>query len=164
MRSQSNVGIAACAAAFILVLAVSAYWDASIRVLHVFESVPYLVAALLSWRRAKAGYAVGFVSGVFWLWCAGFLTTFLRNGFERLSVLVRTGSVDRPDILIAVPAAIATAGIAFLSVASYAREPKKGWKDVLWLGAASVIVPAYFVTIFYGFAPQYLEMFRRLVR
>ena len=53
---------------------------------------------------------LGAASGAFWLWMAGTLTTFVRNGFERVAMLLRTGRVDRPDILIAAPAAFVTGG------------------------------------------------------
>src|SRR4051794_17092549 len=92
---------AGCAAAFIVVLGMAAYWDRTIRVLHVFESLPFIVAALLCLRRHKFGYILGAASGAFWLWMAGTLTTFVRNGFEHVVILLRTGHVDRPDILIA---------------------------------------------------------------
>src|SRR5437667_434535 len=35
---------AGCAAAFIVILGIAAYWDRTIRVLHVFESLPFIVA------------------------------------------------------------------------------------------------------------------------
>jgi hypothetical protein len=158
-----DVAAAVSAAAFIGVLAVSAYWDPSIRILHAVESLPYLMAGVLCLRRRKPGYALGLAGGVFWLWTAGFLTTFIRNGFERLEMLLRTGSVDRPDILIAVPAAVATAGLALSSAIGYARLPNKSWRDVAVLAAACVMVPVFFLAIFAAFAPQYLQMFRRLV-
>ena len=161
--SRTDVTAAVCAAVFIAVLAVSAYWDRSIRVLHVFESLPYLLAAVLCLRRNKFGYALGLASGAFWLWTAGFLTTFIRNGFERVEMLLRAGSVDRPDILIAVPAAVATAGLALSSVLGYARLPNKSWHDAAVLAAAIVMVAAFFVAIFAAFAPQYLQMFRGLI-
>ena len=153
---------AVCALTFIAVLAVSAYWDPGIRALHVVESLPYLLAALLCLRRNTLGYALGLVSGAFWLWTAGVLTTFIRNGFERLGMLVRSGSVDRWDILIAVPAAVAAAGLAVSSVLGYASRSSKSWRDAVVLAAAVVIVPAFFVAIFAVFAPQYLGMFRGL--
>jgi hypothetical protein len=158
-----DAAAAISAAVFVVVLAVAAYWDRGIRVLHVFESFPYVLAAALCLRGRKLGYALGVVSGAFWLWTAGFLTTFIWNGFERLEMLVRTGSVDRADILIAVPAAIATAVLALSSAIGYARLADKGWRDSVMFAAAAVVVPAYFIAIFAEFAPQYLEMFRRLV-
>ena len=162
--SRTDIGAAVCGVFFIVVLAVSAYWDPTIRVLHLFEAVPYVLAAALALRGRKEGYALGIAGGAFWLWCAGFLSTFVRNGFERLDVLVRTGSVDRPDILIAVPAAIAAGGLALFSALSYARARDKRGRDALLLGAALVVVAAYYLAIFRAFTPQYLEMFRRLFR
>jgi hypothetical protein len=161
--NRIDVAAAISATAFIAVLAVAAWWDPSIRALHVFESLPYLLAAVLCLRRSKLGYALGFVSGAFWLWTGGLLTTFIRNGFERLEMLVRTGAVDRPDILIAVPAALAAAGLVVSAAIGYGRLPHKTWRDSAVLGAAVVMVPAYFIAIFAAFAPQYLGMFRRLV-
>ena len=147
-----------------VVLAIAAYWDRSIRILHLFEAVPYGVAAVLCLRQSKLGYAVGFVSGVFWLWMGAFLTTFVWNGFQRVEMLIRTGSVDRPDVLIAAPAAIATASLALASAIGYARLPDKRWRDLIVIASAVAIVPAYFLAIFAAFTPQYLQMFRRLVR
>ncbi|MGD0782326.1 MAG: hypothetical protein ABSA30_05650, partial [Candidatus Aminicenantales bacterium] len=77
---------AGCAIVFILILGISAYWDRTIRVLHVFEALPYAAAAVLVLRRNKLGYTLGAVGGAFWLWTAGLLTTFIRNGFERAAM------------------------------------------------------------------------------
>src|SRR5437016_1016182 len=78
-RSRADVAAAVCAAAFVVVLAVSAYWDRSIRILHIVEALPYIVAAILVLRQHKFGYALGTVSGAFWLFTAAFRTTFVRN-------------------------------------------------------------------------------------
>ena len=72
-------------------------FDSSIRTLHAFEAVPYAMAAVLCLRQRKAGYILGVASGIFWLWMAGTLTTFVRNGFERVAMLIQTGHVDRWD-------------------------------------------------------------------
>jgi hypothetical protein len=163
-RNKTDVAAALCATTFIVMLGLAAYWDRSIRALHVFESLPYLMAAILCLRQSKFGYALGVTSGAFWLWTAGFLTTFVRNGFERLVMLLRTGGVDRLDILIAVPAAIATGGLVLFSVVGYARLPNKSWRDLGPLVAALVVVPAFFIVIFAAFAPQYLGMFRGMLK
>jgi len=160
MPDKTDVAVALCCLVFIGVLAVAAYWDRTIRILHVFESLPYLLTAVLSLRQRKLGYALGLVAGAFWLWMAGFLTTFVRNGFERLDILVRTGSIDRPDILIAVPAAVAMTGLFLSSAVGYARLRNKSWRDVMPFAAAIVSVPVFFVVLFAAFAPQYLGMFR----
>ena len=154
---------ALCAALFIAILAIAAYWDPTIRTLHVFEAIPYLAAGVLCLRQSRLGYALGLVSGAFWIWTAGLRTTFIRNGFERLTMLVRTGSVDRVDILIAAPAALATAGLVVCSLAGYLTLPKKSWRDVGPLALAIVAVPAFFLAIFKAFAPRYLELFRGIL-
>jgi hypothetical protein len=158
-RHKIVVAAALCAATFIVILAIAAYFDPSIRVLHLFESLPYLLAAILCLRHARSGYAFGMVSGAFWLWTAGFRTTFIRNGFEQLSVLLRTGTVHRADILIAVPAALATAGLVVFSSIGYARSSNKSSRDLRHLALAVVTVPIFFILIFAVFAPQYLAMF-----
>jgi hypothetical protein len=155
--------IVASSVLFVAVLALSAYWDPSIRVLHVFEAVPYLVAAVLGVRRSKVGYALGVASGVFWLWLAGWLVTFVRNGFEMLAVLVHTGRMVRPDVLIAVPAAVGTAGLVLFSLVGYIRLRNKSWRDIGVFGAALVVVSAFFVAIFAAFAPRFLTPLKHVI-
>jgi hypothetical protein len=93
---------------------------------------------------------------------AGTLTTFVHNGFERLAILLRTGQADRPDLLIAAPAAIFTAGLAAFSFWGYGRLRNKSWSDLgLFVGALAGVA-AFFIAIFSVFAPQYLGMFKRL--
>jgi hypothetical protein len=159
-----DISAAAGAALFIVALGLAAYWDASIRVLHAFEALPYAAAAVLILRRHKYGYLLGMASGTFWLWIAGFLTTFIRNGFERLAGLVRTGHVDRWDIIIAVPAAIGTAALVLFSAISYIRSARRSRSDLGLLLLAIVGVAGFFVVIFYLFAPRYLGMFQRILR
>lgn len=157
-----DAAAAGCAIAFIVILGIAAYWDRTIRVLHVFESLPYIAVAVLCLRQHKLGYMLGAASGAFWLWTAGTLTTFVRNGFERLAMLLRTGHVDRADILIAVPAACVMGGLVFFSLWGYSRTRKKSWSDLGLFVMATGLVAAFFVTIFAAFTPQYLGMFRHL--
>jgi len=165
MKQVKKIDVAAalCCGVFIVILGIAGYFDRSIRLLHVFESMPYTCAATLVLRQHKFGYALGVAGGAFWLWTAGFLTSFIRNGFERLATLIHTGSVDRLDILIAAPAAIATGGLVLFSVAGYAQLPKKSWCDAGLLLGAAVLVALFFLAIFAAFAPQYLGMFRGIL-
>jgi len=162
-RKPFNSAVAAFSGIFIAVLVVATYWDRTIRLLHLFESLPYLIAAFLCLRNRKSGYILAFAAGVFWLWTAGTLTTFVRNGFERLAMLVTTGRLDRPDILIAVPAAICTAGLVVFGLWSYWRLPDKQWRDLGAFTLAVALVAGWFVGIFALFAPRYLGMFRHLL-
>jgi len=161
-RNTIDTLAAVCATAFIVILGIAAYWDRTIRVLHVFESLPYIVAAALCLRQRKFGYMLGVSAGAFWLWTAATLTTFVRNGFERVLMLLRTGHVDRPDILIAAPAALATGGLVIFSLWGYFRLRNKSWSDVGLFVAAMALVASFFVAIFAAFAPQYLGMFRHI--
>ena len=158
-----DVLAAGCAVAFIVVLALSAYWDRTIRVLHVFESIPYTLTAVLCLRQRKWGYVLGAASGAFWLWMAGTLTTFVRNGFDRVAMLLRTGHVDRPDILMAVPAAAATTGLVLFSLWGYSRTRNKSWSDLGLFVVVTSAAAGFFLAIFAAFAPQYLGMFSRLL-
>jgi hypothetical protein len=148
---------------FILVLGISAYWDASIRVLHVFEALPYGLAAVLCVRQRKPGYMLGVASGGFWLWMAGTQTSFVRNGFERLMMLITSGDVDRWDVFIAAPAALSTGGLVLFSLWGYSRLPGKRPVDSVYFGAVLAMVAAFFWLIFWLFAPQYLTLFKRLI-
>jgi hypothetical protein len=153
---------AGCAAIFIVVLAISAYWDPSIRVLHLFEAIPYGLAAVLCLRRSKLGYLLGIASGGFWLGTAGTLTSFVRNGFERVAMLVMTGRVDRWDQFIAAPAAVSTAGLMVFSLWGYSRLRTKSPRDMALFLAVLLSVIAFFLLLFWLFAPRYLALFQRL--
>jgi hypothetical protein len=152
---------AACAAAFVVVLAVSAYMDRRIVVLHVLEAVPYLAAGVLCLQRRTLGYAIGAASGAFWLYIAGTQTTFIHNGFALAGRLLTTGRAERWDVIIAVPAALATGGLVLCSLAAYLRSPKKAPRDAIVFAAAAVGVVAFFAGAFATTGPQYLPLIAR---
>jgi len=162
-RRIVNVLIAAFALAFVGILALAAYFDASIRVLHLFESIPFLASAALCLRGRKTGYALGVAASAFLLLCSAVLTTFVRNGFERVTMLLRTGHVDRPDVLLGAFAGTFTAGLLIFSLWGYLKLPNKSWRDLgLFAGQIGLVV-CFFLTIFAVFAPQYLAMFKPLM-
>lgn len=161
-NNRINTTVAAFSGGFIAVLAVAAYLDRSIRLLHFFESFPYLIAAALCLQNRKSGYALGIAAGAFWLLMGAVLTTFVWNGFQSLVTTLTTRHLDRPDTLIAVPAAISAVGLVIAAVWGYARLLHKKWSDVMVFASAMVLVTAWFVGIFAIFAPRYLDMFKRL--
>src|SRR5437899_459956 len=99
-RSFVSGGIIATTVLFIAILAVSALWDPTIRILHLFEALLYAGVAFLCVRQSKAGYALGVASGAFWLLMAWGLTTFVKNGFQMLALSIRVHQLRRPDLLI----------------------------------------------------------------
>ena len=152
-----------CAVTFIVVLAISAYWDPSIRMLHVFEALPYGLAAVLFARKHKLGYMLGAAGGGFWLWMAGTQTSFVRNGFERVAMLITTGHVDRWEQFIAAPAALSTGGLVVFSLWGYLQAPTKRPVDLVHFVAVLAVVPLFFAVIFWLFTPRYLTLFKRLI-
>jgi hypothetical protein len=154
---------AVCAALFVAILAISAYWDPSIRMLHLFEAIPYLAAGWLCVRRVKMGYLLAIAGGLFWLWVAGTRTTFVREGFRFAMRLLQTGRLERPDILIAAPAALATGGMVLFGLWGYARVRNKSVADVGLLIAAFVGMTGYFIAICAVFAPRFLQLFAGII-
>src|ERR1700749_2127825 len=84
--------IAAAAAGFIAILAISAYWDHSIVWLHTFQSLMYVATIVLVLRHQRAGYFLGFSIAAFWNYCQFFVTSFLHAGLEQTSILFHTGA------------------------------------------------------------------------
>jgi hypothetical protein len=163
VASGNNVDrlAAGCAAIFIVVLGIAAYWDSSIRVLHAFEACRLVFAVLclrqrklgLHARRCKRGLVVD-----------GDTASFVRNGFERLAMLVSTGHVDRWDQFIAAPAALSTGGLVVFSLWGYSRVRPKAPVDLVVFMVVLAIVALVLVMLFWLFAPQYMTLFARLVK
>jgi hypothetical protein len=147
--------------AFIIVLAVSAYWDRTIVLLHVLEAIPYLAAAVFCLRQHPFGYALGVASGAFWLHVAGTQTTFVRNGFERVAMLLTTGQVDRWDVFIAAPATLSAGGLVVFSLWAYLHGPKRLTRDVVVFAAVALLVIGFFSAAFAVAGPRYLPLVRR---
>jgi hypothetical protein len=78
---------------FVVVLVLSAFWEADIRWLHFFQAWMYIATIVLSLRGNRWGYFIGFSVGGFWDYVNVFVTTFLRNG---LQVLFGSRPANRP--------------------------------------------------------------------
>lgn len=61
---------------FILMLAVSAYWEADIRWLHFFQAWMYVATIVLSFRRSRWGYFIGLSAAGLWDYTNVFANTF----------------------------------------------------------------------------------------
>ena len=158
-RHPLGVAAAISALAFAVVLAVSAYFDRSIRWLHAFEAIPYIAAAALCWRLSKHGFALGIAAGGLWFSMGAFRTGFVRNGLEQLNHWIHSGLLERPDQLIALPAAASTLALALFSAAAYIRLTRKRWSDLGVLALYVFLVVTFFMAIFAVFAPRYLRVF-----
>lgn len=154
--------IVASSVVFIFVLALSAVYDPSIRVLHAFQAAIYVAVVILARRRSAWGYGAGCLIAVFWNWTNLVHTTFITSGLRELSRALQTGQVRRPDQLIAVVAASAHVVLIFACLTGYARiRPKVSWEPTKFL-AGGLLAIAYFAGIIVLFGPQYLPLLRRV--
>ncbi len=151
------------ASAFIVVLAVSAYWDSSIRWLHFFQAWMYLATIVLSLRGSRWGYFVGISAAAFWDYTSLFVNTFFYNGLQRLQAWIHTGHIERPDILIAVPAWFANLALICGCLWAYARLPEKRSSDVARFLLAFAVTTGFFALDIALVQPRYLGLFPHLL-
>jgi hypothetical protein len=148
---------------FIGVLAVSAYWEADIRWLHFFQAWMYLATIALSFRRSRWGYFIGISAAGLWDYTNIFATTFLYNGLQRLSEWIHTGHLQRPDLLIAIPAWLSNFAVIAGCVWGYVRLRDKPWSDAGKLVLTFAVTTGIFALDMYFFQPRYLGIFPRLL-
>jgi len=144
---------------FILVLAVSAFWEADIRWLHFFQAWMYIAAMILSFRGNRWGYFIGLSAAGLWDYANLFVTTFFFNGLEQLSAWVRTGHLERPDLLIAVPAWFSNFLVIWGCVWAYSRLRVKSLTDAGALLVAFALTTGFFAADMALFQPRYLALF-----
>jgi hypothetical protein len=164
-RSSNPAWIDTCimvgAGFFIFALFLSAVFDPKIRLLHALQALIYFAVILLTRRGSAWGFGAGAAIAVFWNYSNVFVTSFIAAGIRQLAILIRTGQVERPDLLVAV---VAAAGHFLLIVAclgGFLRiRPNKG----LWgqFFAGGIIAVGYFVAIIFATGPQYIWIIRRV--
>jgi len=148
---------------FILMLAVSAYWEADIRWLHFFQAWMYVAAIVLSFRRSCWGYFIGLSVAGLWDYMNVFATTFLYNGLQKLSDWIHTGHLERPDLLIAIPAWLSNFLVVVGCIWGYSRLREKRRIDAAKLLLTFALATGFFALDMYIFQPRYLGIFPRLL-
>ena len=155
--------IGSCAV-FMFILALSAVYDHSIRVMHAFHALIYVAVVILALRRSAWGYGAGCIIAVFWNWTNIVHTTFIANGLRELVHTLQTGRVSRPDQLISVVAAAAHFAMIGSCLVGYFRiKPRGSWEPVKFF-AGGLIAVGYFAGIVIVFGPQYIPLLRRVFR
>ena len=142
---------------FIIVLAVSAVFEADIRWLHFFQAWMYIATIVLSLRHNRWGYFIGFSAAGLWAYTGLFVTTFVISGLRHLMTL------DRPDQIIAVPAWLANVIVIIGCVWAYSRLPAKAAADAGRLVLAFAVTTGFFALDMALFQPRYLGIFARLL-
>jgi hypothetical protein len=148
---------------FVVVLAVSAYWEKDIRWLHFFQAWMYVAAMVLSLRGSRWGYFIGISAAGLWDYTNIFATTFFLNGLEQLAIWVRTGHLARPDLLIAVPAWFSNLLVVAGCLWAYSRLREKPVSDIGRFVVIFALTTGFFALDMALFQPRYLGIFPRLL-
>jgi uncharacterized membrane protein len=149
---------------FIFALAVSAYFESAIRVLHTFQAFIYLAVIAGALRHQKWAYGAGISIAAFWNYINLFVNTFIRNGVETLGAIMSGGHVANPGTIIAIPAALGHFGMIAFCLWAYLRLRSKRLTDISILLGSGAIAIGYFAAIIAIFGPQYLPLFRKAFR
>src|SRR5262245_28098857 len=145
---------------FVLVLAVSAWFEPDIRWLHFFQSGMYVVTSVLALRRNRWGYFIGLSAAGFWDYCNLFVTSFFFNGLHYLGIALTSGHIQRADQMIAVPGWIGNLLVIVGCGWGYAKLRGRNGKDVLRFALVFVLTTAYFAAAIAICQPRYLPLFR----
>jgi hypothetical protein len=149
--------------AFVFLLGLSAYWEADIRWLHFFQAWMYIGTIALCLRGSRWGQFIGFSAAGLWDYANVFTTTFFFNGLQQLSQWMHTGHLERPDLLIAVPAWSANLLVVIGCVWAYSRQPEKSLRDIAKLCLTFALTTGFFAASMALFQPRYLAMFPKLL-
>src|SRR5215470_18296219 len=96
-----GIAIAAGAGCFIAALVLSAVFDPSIRVLHALQALIYVAVIVLTRRGSAWGFGAGCLISALWNYINLAITTFIAAGVHQLVMLIETGRLARPDLLVA---------------------------------------------------------------
>jgi hypothetical protein len=155
--------IAAGSADFVFILALSAYFDHSIIVLHFFQALQYLAIVALAARGNRWGYFIAIAVSAFWNYGATFVNSFVESGWRALMTSVHSGVLTKPDQIIAVFALGFHLLIIIAAAAAYFRLERRYASDWGRLAASFAGAVGYFIGIVALFQPRYLVMVPRLL-
>jgi len=144
---------------FIFALVASAVFDSRIRVLHALQALIYLAVMVGSRRGSAWAFGAGCFVAAFWNYTNLFVTTFVRAGIHQLGLLVTTGRVPRPDLLIAVFAAGGHFLLILGCLAGLLRTRPAG-RDWIRFTVGGVLAIAYLVAIIATTGRQYVPLLR----
>jgi hypothetical protein len=148
---------------FVLMLGISALWEPDIRWLHFFQAWMYLAAIVLSLRANKWGYFIGLSAAGLWDYANIFATTFFFNGLQEISRWLRSGHLERADLLIAVPAWFSNLLIIVGCLWAYSRLPAKSIGDVGRFLLTFALTTGFFALDMALFQSRYLGLFPRML-
>lgn len=156
-----RVSILIGAGFFIFALILSAVFDPRIRLLHALQALIYVAVIVLTRRDNAWGFGAGTIISALWNYTNIFFTTFIRAGLVQLWVLLHTGQLHRPDLMVAVVAAAGHFLLIFACLAGFLRLRPKAmqWGQFL---AGGVLAAGYFMLIIFTTGPQYIGLMKRV--
>ncbi|MCE5270705.1 hypothetical protein LLH00_05415 [bacterium] len=147
---------------FISILAISAYMEKEIRVLHFFQSFIYLAIILLSLKHSKWGYGIAISIALFWNTFNVF-SGFIESGFREWGKLALNGECGSPQNLVAAPAALVHTALIICSIVAYLRLGEKKRSDI-WIFLTSAIASiTYMMLLIAIFWTDFLPQMRRII-
>lgn len=155
--------IALASAGFVLILALAAFFDHTIIVLHVFQALQYLLIVALAARGNRWGYFLAIAVGAFWNYLTLFVNSFVASGWRALMTSIHSGVLTKPDQIIAVFAFGFHLILIVAALAAYLRLPRRPAADWGRLAASFAGAICYFIAIVAAFQPRYLVMVPRLI-
>jgi hypothetical protein len=167
-NTRSRIGAPECliligAVVFVVILVISAVFEADIRWLHFFQAWMYIATIVLSLHGNRWGYFIGVSAAGLWDYANLVATTFFFNGLQELARWVHTGHLARPDLLIAVPAWFANLSVIIGCLWAYMRLPAKMNSDFLKAAIAFALTTGFFAADMALFQPRYLGIFSRML-
>jgi hypothetical protein len=148
---------------FIIVLFLSAVFEADIRWLHFFQAWLYIATIALTLRRNPWGYFTGISAAGLWDYASAFVNNFLASGVMHLHQWIQTGHLARPDQVIAVAAWLGNLMVVIGCAWAYRRHAEKRRGDLLRFVVAFVLATGFFAADMALFQPRYLSLFPRLL-
>ena len=146
---------------FIFALLLSAVFDPRIRLLHILQALIYLAVIVLTRRNSAWGFGAGCLISAFWNYINLFVTTFIRNGAEQFWAFLHTGHLPRPDLAIALVAALGHFMLIIGCLAGFLRQHPRV-RDWLKFFAGGALVIVYFLLIIVTTGRQYIPLMKKV--
>lgn len=160
-RAWTNRVLWAGAALFVVALYWSAALDPTIRLLHALQSLIYVAVVVLAGRNSPWGFGAGCFKSGFWNSANLFVTGFVLDGLEDLALLLKTGQLASPDLMIPVVAFTGNCLVFFACLVAFLRSPRerRSWFQFV---AGGILAIAFFVLVIVTTAPQFISLLKHL--
>ena len=138
---------------FILALTLSAMFVSRLRLLHLLQSLIYVVVVVLTRRNSAWGFGVGVIIAVAWNGLNLFVTHLFQAGAGQFWSLLHTGHVSRPETLMVMVGGVAHFLLIIACIAGFLqlRPGMKLWGQFF---AGGLLALAYLILIVATTAPH----------